>query len=110
MPSLPVAPTPLSSIARAGKRHRAGLRHRTFFLYAEAGGQIEGVLPLAEVKSLLFGHTLVSLPFCVYGGIAAQSERARRALDVAARELAAKLRVDHLEYRSLDPAPSRLGS
>ena len=40
--------------------------------------RIEGVLPLAEVKSLLFGHTLVSLPFCVYGGIAAESERARK--------------------------------
>ena len=52
--------------------------HRTKFLYAEAGGRIEGVLPLAEVKSILFGHALVSLPFCVYGGIAAASERAHR--------------------------------
>src|SRR5258706_9262910 len=89
--------------------HRAGWKtvierafgHRTTFLYAEAGGRIEGVLPLAEVKSLLFGHALVSLPFCVYGGIAAQSERARRALDEAARSLAEKLRVDHLEQRCL---------
>lgn len=91
--------------------HRAGWKtvierafgHRTYFLYAEAGGRIEGVLPLAEVKSLLFGHTLVSLPFCVYGGIAAHSERARHALDEAARALAERLRVDHLEYRSLTP-------
>src|SRR6267143_7317494 len=75
--------------------HRAGWKtvierafgHRTCFLYAEAGGGIEGVLPLAEVKSLVFGHTLVSLPFCVYGGIAARSERARHALDDAARAL-----------------------
>ena len=91
--------------------HRAGWKtvierafgHRTYFLYAEAGGRIEGVLPLAEVESLLFGHTLVSLPFCVYGGIAAQSERARHALDEAARALAERLRVDHLEYRCLTP-------
>ncbi len=91
--------------------HRAGWQtvierafgHRTFFLYAEAGGRIEGVLPLAEVSSLVFGHALVSLPFCVYGGIAAESERARRALDDAARALAEKLRVDHLEYRALTP-------
>src|SRR5215470_16602448 len=69
--------------------HRAGWKtvierefgHRTHFLYAEAGGRIEGVLPLAEVKSLLFGHTLVALPFCVYGGIAAATSRARDALD-----------------------------
>ena len=91
--------------------HRAGWKpaierafgHRTYFLYAAAGGRIEGILPLAEVKSILFGHTLVSLPFCVYGGIAAQSERARHALDEAARALADKLRVGHLEYRSLTP-------
>src|SRR4029434_5507934 len=90
--------------------HRAGwktviaqaLWHRTYFLYAEAGGRIEGVLPLGEINSLLFGHTLVSLPFCVYGGIAAESERGRRALDEAARTLAQRLRVDHLEYRGLD--------
>ncbi|MDH3314147.1 MAG: FemAB family PEP-CTERM system-associated protein [Gammaproteobacteria bacterium] len=91
--------------------HRAGWKtvierafgHRTCFLYAEAGGRIEGVLPLTEVKSLVFGHTLVSLPFCVYGGIAAQSEQARHALDTAACALAERRRVDHLEYRSLTP-------
>jgi len=89
--------------------HRAGWKtvierafgHRTRFLYAEAGGRIEGVLPLAEVSSILFGHALVSLPFCVYGGIAAGSERARRLLDEAAGALAESWRVDHLEYRSL---------
>jgi len=101
----------VSSCSEATFFHRAGWKtvierafgHRTYFIYAEAGGRIEGVLPLAEVSSLLFGHTLGSLPFCVYGGIAAASERARRALDEAARALAEKLRVDHLEYRSLTP-------
>ena len=91
--------------------HRAGWKtviersfgHRTKFLYAESGGRIEGVLPLAEVKSILFGHALVSLPFCVYGGIATGSERARRLLDEAAEALAEERRVDHLEYRSLTP-------
>lgn len=91
--------------------HRAGWKtvierafgHRTHFLYAESGGCIEGVLPLAEVKSFLFGHTLVSLPFCVYGGIAAISERARLALDTAAQALAKKLGVGHLEYRCMTP-------
>ena len=33
-------------------------RHRTHYLLAERGGAIVGVLPLAEVKSLLFGHAL----------------------------------------------------
>src|SRR6185295_5439672 len=45
-------------------------RHRTLYLLAERAGSIVGVLPLAEVKSRLFGHSVVSLPFCVYGGCA----------------------------------------
>lgn len=89
--------------------HRAGWKaviersfgHRTHFLFAEADGAIEGVLPLAEVKSLLFGHSLSSLPFCVYGGVAARTERARQALDEAAIALAEKMQVDHLEYRTV---------
>jgi len=94
--------------------HRAGWKtvieqafgHRTYFLMAQADGRIEGVLPLAEVKSFLFGHALVSLPFCVYGGVAAITERARSALDDAARRRAAQLKVDHLEYRSITPTHS----
>ena len=47
--------------------HRIGWRdiieqcfgHTTHYLLAERGAQIVGVLPLAEVKSLLFGHALV---------------------------------------------------
>ncbi len=74
--------------------------HRTHFLFAESNEHIVGVLPLAEVKSWMFGHSLCSLPFCVYGGIVATSERARQELDHAAQRLAAKLNVDYLEYRS----------
>jgi FemAB-related protein (PEP-CTERM system-associated) len=89
--------------------HRAGWQsvieqafgHNTYFLFAEADGEIQGVLPLAEIKSLLFGHWLGSLPFCVYGGIAAISDEARLALDAAAQKLAADLGVGHLEYRNL---------
>ena len=84
--------------------HRAGwqnviqraFRHRTWFLYAETDGVLRGVLPLAQVRSHWFGHTLCSLPFCVYGGIAAQDEAAAEALDQAAQELARQLGVDHL--------------
>ena len=76
--------------------------HRTHFLLAERDGRIEGVLPLAEMKSRLFGHSLVSLPFCVYGGIAAASSEARAALDAHAQALARELGVGHLEYRDRD--------
>ena len=76
--------------------------HRSHFLLAERAGRIEGVLPLAEVKSRLFGHSLVSTPFCVYGGIAAATSPARAALDQHAQDLAAGLGVGHLEYRDRD--------
>lgn len=87
--------------------HRAAWRdvietafgHETYFLYAERAGQIEAVLPMARIKSRLFGHSLISLPFCVYGGVAATSEAAATAVEEAAVELSEKLRVDHLELR-----------
>lgn len=92
--------------------HRAGWRtvlqdvfgHRAYYLYAESERGIEGVLPLAEIRSALFGHRLVSLPFCVYGGVAAASDAAAGALDDAAQALAELRRVDVLEYRSRRPA------
>ncbi len=91
--------------------HRAGWKevierafgHRTHFLYAERNGNIEGVLPLAHVHSRLFGNSLASLPFCVYGGIVATTQEAREALDKAAQALAVRLGVDCLEYRNISP-------
>jgi FemAB-related protein (PEP-CTERM system-associated) len=80
----------------------AAFRHATYFLYAERLGRIEGVLPLAHVKSLLFGNALVSLPFAVYGGVAASDDVAAEALEQEAQRLAQKLGVDHLELRQLD--------
>lgn len=87
--------------------HRAGWRrvierafgHRCHFLMAERDGQVCGVLPLARIRSMLFGDALISLPFCAYGGIAAADDGAVQALDEAARALAEELGVGHLEYR-----------
>ncbi len=50
----------------------------------------------------MFGHALVSLPFCVYGGPAAADGDAESALIDAAVELARSLRVQHLELRNRD--------
>jgi hypothetical protein len=80
--------------------------HRCHFLVAEADGVIQGVLPLAEVRSRLFGHKLASLPFCVYGGIAATSETAAAALREQASDLARRLGVDALELRNREPSGS----
>lgn len=74
--------------------------HRGRYLYAERAGSIVGVLPLAQVKSLLFGHALVSTPFCVYGGSVADDEDTHRALAQAACDLGRELKVDYIEMRS----------
>ncbi|MES1930696.1 FemAB-like protein [Salinisphaera dokdonensis CL-ES53] len=80
--------------------------HRCHYLYAERDGRIEGVLPLAHVRSRLFSNALVSTPFCVYGGVVAASASARSALEEAACELARTLKVDHLELREAQPGPA----
>ena len=88
--------------------HRIGWReviercfgHRTRYLLAERAGEIAGVLPLAEVKSLLFGHALVSLPFCAVAGVAAADAEAAHALHRAARALGEHIGAQHLEIRN----------
>lgn len=89
--------------------HRAGWQgilervfgHATHYLLAEQGAEIVGVLPLAQVKSLLFGHSLVSLPFAVYAGVVAQSEEVAQALEAEADRLGRQLGAQHLELRQL---------
>lgn len=90
--------------------HRAGWKsvieqafgHRCYYLYAvdpQAPEQLLGVLPLVEVKSLLFGHSLVSTPFCVYGGVVADDPNVGQQLIAEAQRLAEELQVDYLELR-----------
>ncbi len=91
--------------------HRAGWRdvaerafgHQTHYLYAESLGNITGILPLARIRSFLFGDALVSTPFCVYGGIVASDQSARDVLERQACQLAERLGVDYLEMRNRQP-------
>jgi FemAB-related protein (PEP-CTERM system-associated) len=99
----------VATCAQATFFHRAGwqriladvFRHDTYFLYAELDGQVAGVLPLAHVDSALFGNSLVSLPFAVYGGVAAATQAVAIALENEAARLARHLGVDHLELRNV---------
>ena len=92
--------------------HKAGWKrvvessfgHDARFLYAERAGTIAGVLPLVHVRSRLFGDSLVSGAFAVYGGPAAGDEDARAALIARAVQLADELDVDHIELRGGAPA------
>jgi FemAB-related protein (PEP-CTERM system-associated) len=78
--------------------------HRTFYLIARRGAAVVGVLPLTHVKSLLFGNSLISNAFCVYGGIVAADGEAMQALETEAVKLAAREKVDCVEFRSVSPA------
>ncbi len=99
---------------RATFFHRAGWKtvlerafgHNTYFLYAQDDGVIVGILPLAQVKSVLFGNTLSSLPFCVYGGIVADNEQVAQALRQEACRLADSLGVGALELRNREAGNS----
>ncbi len=73
--------------------------HRCHYTLAEQDGAIIGVLPLAHVSTTLFGNTLVSTPFCVYGGALATDRETALALEVHADALRARLGASALEMR-----------
>ncbi len=92
--------------------HRAGwsrilreaFSHKPYYLYAKQGGEIVGILPLGHVKTLLFGNSLMSVPFCVYGGVVANTDEIADMLLNEACRLAESLKVDSLELRNCKPS------
>lgn len=91
--------------------HRAGwadviaraFGHETHYACAERDGAIVGVLPLARVRTRLFGDTLISAPFCVYGGPLSADQDAEAALVAHAEALLARTGARALEFRHLHP-------
>ena len=77
----------------------AAFGHRTHYIYAELDGSIVGVLPLARVKTMLFGDTLISVPFCVYGGPLAADAAVAETLCLHAAGLLAKTGASAVEFR-----------
>lgn len=79
--------------------------HECIYLAArDDAGRLAGVLPLVRVKSLVFGHFLVSMPFVNYGGPLGGDE-AVDALTRHAASLAQRGGVKLLELRSRVPLP-----
>jgi FemAB-related protein (PEP-CTERM system-associated) len=84
--------------------------HECLYLEArDAAGELVGVLPLVRVKSLLFGHYLVSMPFLNYGGPLG-SRDAVVALVEHAVARARRDRVKLLELRSRTALPIELSA
>ncbi|GAB1342519.1 FemAB family XrtA/PEP-CTERM system-associated protein [Gemmatimonas sp.] len=78
--------------------YREVYRHEAPYLLAWRGDALEGVLPLVRVKSLVFGHYLVSLPFVSYGGPLGSNE-AQRALTARAAQLGQGAKLVELRSR-----------
>lgn len=73
--------------------------HMCHYTLAERDGTIVGVLPLVQMKTFLFGNTLVSTPFCVYGGPLASDPETGAALAAHARALRVKTGANAVEFR-----------
>jgi len=108
--------TLLTQFPEATFCHLAGWRqvfrqvmgHESHFRVArDPQGEVRGLLPLTEVRSRLFGHYLLSMPFLSYGGPLG-SESAQRALVRAAVDEARRLDADLLEFRSRSLIPGGL--
>ncbi|MDB5692889.1 MAG: hypothetical protein JWO81_1952 [Alphaproteobacteria bacterium] len=77
-----------------------GCGARAHYLLAERGpGTIRGLLPLSEVRSPLFGNSLVSAGFGVGGGVLADEAETAQALADAAWTLAEERGCTGLELR-----------
>ncbi len=73
----------------------------------DGGGTIRGVLAVDYLKSRLFGHYGVSVPFGNYGGALADDETVTEALMDTAGGRAAELGLDHVEFRDAEPLGRR---
>lgn len=74
--------------------------HKAHYILALEDEKIAGILPVFELKSRLFGHSLVSVPFTVYGGVCALNEHVEGLLFRSASTLGRLMGVDYVELRN----------
>ena len=77
--------------------------YKSFYIFATKKDNICGILPLFVVKSLLGGKALVSLPFCVYGGVCSDSDDITKLLITEAENITKKVNARYLELRNKKP-------
>jgi FemAB-related protein (PEP-CTERM system-associated) len=97
------APVPLSYHPRWLNVLARGLRQTPYCLEALTGDTTVGLLPLMNVRSVLFGRFLIGLPYLNYGGITADDPAVACQLIDRAIELADELDVRFLELRHERP-------
>ncbi len=73
--------------------------HESHYLMAWDNETVVGVLPLIQLKSLLFGNFLISMPYFNYGGIVADTHDTMISLISSVHELYEELGCTHIEMR-----------
>ena len=73
--------------------------HQPFYLIAIEDNKTTGILPLFLVKSILFGKSLISLPYLNGGGVIAINSQTETALINHAIQLSDELKAKYLELR-----------
>ena len=67
--------------------------------------KMEGILPLFQIKSYLFGNYLVSIPFAEQGGPIGDDQEASLHLAEQAVQISRDQNLDYLELRNKEPLP-----
>ena len=86
---------------------RVGGHEAPYLAARRDDGSLSGVLPLVRVRSLLFGHFLISVPYLNYGGPLGDADSVR-ALAARAADLAREGGVKLLELRNRQEQPIEL--
>ncbi|MES2293509.1 MAG: FemAB family XrtA/PEP-CTERM system-associated protein [Pseudomonadota bacterium] len=73
--------------------------HACPYLVARDGGALSAVMPLTEIDSRLFGHSLIGNGFCVGGGPLAANDAALAAVLDEAGQLGRARKVGYIELR-----------
>lgn len=74
--------------------------HKSRYYIAEQEGEICGILPLFEIKSRLFGHFCISIPFAEIGGVITTDTAVEKLLIQKAIDIAQTSKVQYLELRN----------
>lgn len=83
--------------------------HKTYYLLSESNtGIINGILPIVNLKSFLFGNYGVSLPFFNYGGVCADNDGIHQELLIEAANIAQSHNMKHLELRHVQNSENGL--
>ncbi|WP_300463390.1 FemAB family XrtA/PEP-CTERM system-associated protein [Desulfobacula sp.] len=79
--------------------------HRSQYFIAEHQEKICGIFPVFEIKSLLFGHFFISVPFAEIGGPLTDNREIERALIEKAAKLTENHKAQYLEIRNRKEIP-----